>query len=148
MIDSIQLKIKTSIRRICSVLNIPRSSYNAAAQPSPTQLADQALGTLIFETFQRYRRRYGYGRIHNELTELGYCCAPSRVRRLMKEQDLRALQPKSFTPRTNDGKANKPSDNLLKNRAEPNVTHEVWAGDITHIPTNKGWHDSPIRRCP
>ena len=65
-------------------------------------------------------------------------CAPDRVRRIMTERHLRAIQPKSYTPKTSDGRADKPSDNLLLGQPYPKQSNQVWAGDITHIPTSTG----------
>lgn len=139
MIDSIRLKTGASIRRVCQVLDLPRSSYHAAANPTATRIDDQMLGDKIEVIFREHRRRYGYRRIEDELRDLGLGCCPARVRRLMKERGLRALQPKSFIPRTSDGKASRPSPNLLADQPAPSEINRVWAGDITHIPTSKGW---------
>ena len=57
----------------------------------------------------------------------------------MKRRGLRAIQPKNFVPKTSDGRADKPSPNLLKNQPMPSNPDEVWAGDITFIPCRNGW---------
>lgn len=139
MIDSIREKTGASLRRVCQVLDVARSSYHAAGKPTATRLDDQVLGDRIEGVFREHRRRYGYRRIHDELRDLGLTCCPARVRRLMKERRLHALQPKNFIPRTSDGKANRPSPNLLTAEPSPTRINQVWAGDITHIPTSKGW---------
>jgi putative transposase len=56
-----------------------------------------------------------------------------------QERHLRAIQPKSYTPKTSDGRADKPSDNLLLGQPRPEKSNQVWAGEITHIPTSTGW---------
>lgn len=139
MIDSIRQKTGASIRRVCQVLDLPRSSYHAADKPTATRLDDEVLGDRIEAVFSDHRRRYGYRRIHDELRDLGLVCCPARVRRLMKERRLRALQPKNFLPRTSDGKASCPSPNLLAQEPAPTAMNQAWAGDITYIPTSKGW---------
>jgi transposase InsO family protein len=139
MIDFIRDKTKASIRRICGVLGLPRSSYYQAAKPTTTQMEDREIGRQIEIIFHQHRRRYGYRRIHDDLQDLGIACAPSRVRRLMKERGLRAIAPKNYVPRTSDGRADKPSSNLLFERESPSCINEVWIGDITFIPTSKGW---------
>lgn len=139
MIDSIRQKTGASVRRVCQVLDFPRSSYHAAAKPTATRLSDEMLGDRIEVIFREHRRRYGYRRIGDELRDLGLTCCPARVRRLMKERGLHALQPKNFIPRTSDGKANRPSPNLLAEQPAPSEINQAWAGDITHIPTSKGW---------
>ena len=134
MIDSIRQKTGASIRRVCQVLDLPRGTYHAAAKPTATRIDDR-----IKVVFREPRRRYGYRGIEDELRDLGLVCCPTRVRRLMKERGLRALQPKNFIPRTRDGRASRPSSNLLADQPAPSAINQAWAGDITHIPTSKGW---------
>jgi len=118
---------------------VPRSSYYHAAEPTPTQLSDQEIGVGIEEIFKRHRRRYGYRRIWEDLADKGIVCAADRVRRIMKERGLRAIQPKTYVPKTSDGRADKPSPNLLLDQPLPAQPDQVWAGDITFIPTSSGW---------
>lgn len=139
MIDHIQQQTGAGIRGICLTLGLPRSSYYHAARPTDSELADEHVGALIEEIFVRHRSRYGYRRIYRELQDHGIACAPSRVRRIMKEKGLRAIQPKNFTPKTSDGKATKPAPNLLADQPLPERIDRAWAGDITFIPTATGW---------
>jgi len=57
----------------------------------------------------------------------------------MAERGLKAIQPKTYVPKTSDGRADKPSGNLILDQALPGQPDRVWAGDITHIPTSQGW---------
>jgi len=57
----------------------------------------------------------------------------------MAQRALRALQPKNFLPKTSDGRADKPSANLLSGQPLPAVPNQAWAGDITFIPVNGRW---------
>jgi putative transposase len=139
MILLIAQKTGASLRRVCAVLGLPRSSFYHAASPTKTQLADAALGALIESIFRRHRRRYGHRRLCAVLAERGLPCAPARVRRLMAQRGLRALQPKNFLPKTSDGRADKPSPNLLLGQPLPAAPNRAWAGDITFIPTSAGW---------
>ena len=62
-----------------------------------------------------------------------------RVRRLMKERGLRAIQPKTFAPTTSAGRADSPSENLVASQPFPESLNEILAGDITYIRTTTGW---------
>jgi transposase InsO family protein len=139
MISLIAQKTGGSIRRVCKVLGEARSSFYHASTPTATQLADASLGAAIETVFRRHRRRYGYRRVGDELSDQGVTCAPARVRRLMAQRALRALQPKNFLPKTSDGRADKPSANLLSGQPLPTTPNQVWAGDITFIPVNGRW---------
>lgn len=128
-----------SIRCICLCLEVPRSSYYHAATLTNTQVGDAELVGPIRTIFEHHRRRYGYRRIWKQLATDGLICAPDRVRRLMREQGLVAIQPKTYVPQTSDGRADLPSPNLLVDLPSPSRPNEIWAGDITFIPTSNGW---------
>ena len=139
MIQLVAQKTGGSIRKVCAVLGAARSSFYHAATPTATQVADLELGDLIETVFRHHRRRYGYRRLVEELSDRGVTCAPARVRRLMAQRGLRALQPKNFVPKTSDGRADKPSPNLLSGKPLPDAPNRAGAGDITFIPTSAGW---------
>lgn len=139
MIEDIRHLTGHGIRPICEVLGVPRSSYYHAAEPTPTQRSDAQLGDMIQAIFKHHRRRYGYRRIWKELADQNVICASERVRRIMRERGLCAIQPKTYVPRTSDGRADKPSPNLLLDQPLPESPDQIWAGDITFIPTATGW---------
>jgi transposase InsO family protein len=139
MIQSIAQQTGASLRKVCAVLELPRSSFYHAAAPTPRACAEVQIGDLIESIFKRHRRRYGYRRLAQALADQGVVCAPARLRRLMAQRGLRALQPKSYVPQTSDGRADKPSPNLLHQQPPPAAPDQVWAGDITYIPTAQGW---------
>jgi putative transposase len=57
----------------------------------------------------------------------------------MEVRQLRAIQPKTYVPKTSDDRADKPSANLLLDQPLPEQSNKVWAGDITYIPTTDKW---------
>ena len=129
----------SGIRQICASLQVPRSSFYHAASPTATQSEDRRIGDLIEAICQRQRRRYGDRRIGAELADAGEVCAPDRLRRLMRQRGLRASQPKTYVPKTSDGRADQPAPNRLLDQPLPAKPDHVWAGDITFIPTSAGW---------
>lgn len=139
MIQQIAEQTGGSLRKVCAVLGEARSNFYHAAAPTATQRADAATGELIEALFRRHRRRYGYRRIGEELADRGVVCAPARIRRMMAQRGLRAIQPKNFVPKTSDGRADKPSPNLLCGQPLPEAPNRAWAGDITFLPTSAGW---------
>jgi putative transposase len=139
MILEVQEKTGGSLRQICRTLQLSRSSFYCAEKLTATQTADQEIGKKVEKIFHHHQKRYGYRRIREDLQEQKVVCAPCRVRRIMRERGLHARTPKHFVPRTSDGRADKPSPNLLLDQPLPKRTNEVWAGDITFIPTASGW---------
>ena len=65
----------------------------------------------------------------------------------MQENNLKAIQPRSFVPKTTNSRHRyAKSPNLLKDRAMPEKMNEVWVGDITYIPI-KGAKSKAPERC-
>jgi transposase InsO family protein len=139
MIQAVAQKTGGSIRKVCVVLGEARSSFYDASTPTATQVADAGIGDLIEAVFRHHRRRYGYRRLAQELSDRGVTCAPARIRRIMAQRALRAIQPKTYIPKTSDGRADKPSPNLISGLPLPKAPDRAWAGDITFIPTGAGW---------
>lgn len=139
MILQLQRQTGGSVRKICDVLELPRSSFYHAAKSTSSHEQDARLGELIEEIFKRNRRRYGYRRIHQELRDHDIVCAPSKLRRILKTRGLKAIQPKNYLPKTSDGRADRPCANLLAQQPLPQKSGQAWVSDITFIPTSANW---------
>jgi putative transposase len=118
-------------------MEVHRSVYYAYLQRKqrPPAEAEQRQRRQVQECFSLHRRRYGARRIAKEL-KIGR----SRTRRLMKEQNLQALQPKSYVPRTTDSKhGGRISPNLLQdNKVEVQQKGQAIVGDITYLALKNG----------
>jgi transposase InsO family protein len=98
------------------------------------RVGESAEALKVKECFGFHRRRYGSRRIAKEL-KLGRFL----VRRLMREQGLKAIQPKSFVPRTTDSThGRRISPNLLREIGEIKEAGQVIVGDITYLPLSNG----------
>lgn len=94
---------------------------------------------LVRAVFWKHRRRYGARRIADELADLGEVCSPRRVGTILKNQGLRAIQPKSFVPKTTDSRHHLGySPNLILDVPEPIGVNQLWVGDITYVPLRDG----------
>ncbi len=127
------------VATLCHTLHVSRSGYYAWKQGcrSCRAEADRRLMPRIRSVFQEHKRRYGARRIVRELSKSGTCCGTRRVARLMREMGLKAIQPKSFRPRTTDSRHRLGySPNLLLDSPLPCGVNRVWVGDITYIPLN------------
>ncbi len=126
---------------VCNVLRVSRAGYNAwrSAAESARAARDRELLPLIRDVFWRHKRRYGARRIAVELVARGEPCGVDRVARLLKTQGLRAIQPKSFVPKTTESRHTLGySPNLLLHAPPPTRINEVWVADITYIPLRTG----------
>lgn len=105
-------------------------------ETSPREDEDRTLLPMIISIFHRHRRRYGTRRIVDELADREIYCSRRRVAKLLKIAGLKAIQPKSFKPRTTESKHSLGySPNLILDLAEPHRAKQLWVGDITYIPT-------------
>lgn len=96
---------------------------------------DQELLPVVIAIFRTHRRRYGARRIAKELRARGLSCSRERAGKLLKLAGLRAIQPKSFKPRSTESRHSLGySPNLILDREDPSSVNELWVGDITYIP--------------
>lgn len=130
-----------AVTAVCHVLAVSRSGFYVWQQEREGVRAerDGELLPLIRDIFWRHKRRYGARRIAQELCSMDERCGVARVARLLKTEGLRAIQPKSFRPRTTESRHGLGYNrNLLRGRAAPVGINEVWVGDITYIPLRGG----------
>ncbi len=132
---------KWPVQVLCQVLELSRSAYYSwlSGKSSYSNQVENPVHKAIKQTFQQHRRRYGVRRIVVELKEKGINIGPYQVRQVMQENGLKAIQPRSFVPRTTDSRHPYPiSPNLLLERPFPVAPNEVWVGDITYIAMANG----------
>ena len=118
-----------------------RTSFYAwqTAEPTVFEERDAQLAPLVRVIFKRHRRRYGARRIAEDLKEMGHHCDRRKVSNVMKTLKLKAIQPKSFVPKTTDSRHRLGySPNLLLDADAPTTINQVWVGDITYIPLTDG----------
>ncbi len=95
--------------------------------------------TAIDKIFWENSRRYGSRRVLEGLKEQGIKAGRHRVRRLMQEQDWRAIQPRSFVPKTTNSRHGLTAcSNRLIEFGKPTAPNQAWVGDITYLPLADG----------
>ena len=140
---------------LCAVLGASRSAYYGWLSGSrDANKREEEAERLVLETFLEHRRRYGVRRLVPEMREKGVEIGAYKVRLVLRKHGLRAIQPRSFVPRTTDSRHPYPiSPNLLPGLAFPTSPNQVWVGDITYVPLAGGgflylavWMDLYSRR--
>ena len=89
--------------------------------------------TDVQNVFWENRRRYGSRRVQKALQEQGIEAGRHQVRRLMQTQNWRAIQPRSFVPRTTNSRHGlQACPNLLFELGQPTRPDQAWVSDITY----------------
>ena len=129
------------VKRLCRLLEVSRSGYydhvaRRAERPPPAQDRLVVMMRAIHATCEG---AYGTRRMHRELLAAGERLGRRKVRQLMRENDIRAVQtPRK--PRTTDSKHDLGfAPNLLEQDFATEAPDRVWVTDITYVCTATGW---------
>ncbi len=130
------------ITDLCAALDVSRAGFYSWRQrdPSERERADTVLGAEIDVLFLRHRRTYGRPRLHRALRRAGRACGRHRVARLMRGRGIAGRVRGRRRPGTTDSDHEQPvAPNRLGQREAPvERPNEVWAADITYVPTDEG----------
>lgn len=119
-------------------MQVSKSAYYAYASGLSYQLNERELNyhLAVKRIFDFHKRRYGSLRIQADLRDEGIYLGLYKIRSIMRAQDLRAIQPKRFVPKTTQSHPHlRRSPNLLLLEGNlPKGPNEVYVGDITYLP--------------
>ena len=87
---------KLSIERMCQLASVSRAGFYRSLQEQEPSEEDMEVRSTIQKIFAEHKRRYGYRRVSAELRRRGMLVNHKRVARLMREDNLLAVQPKAF----------------------------------------------------
>ena len=129
------------VKSLCEILGVSRSAYYAYVNSESYVLKEQKaeLGDSVKRIFGVHKRRYGWRRIQGDLADEGIKAGRYQIRSRMREQNLVAIQPRSFVPKTTQSPAHlRRSPNLLLEENNlPTAPGEVIVGDITYLPNKE-----------
>jgi putative transposase len=140
------LETDFKVETLCLVLQVSRSGYYRYRKGESYQASEskQKQAEEVKRVFGEHKGRYGSRRILAELKDLPLHVGRQRVRILMQEASLKAIQPKSFVPKTTDSSHGKRAcANLLLDEQKkfiglPTAPDRIWVSDITYIPLASG----------
>ena len=131
------------IADLCAAFDVSRAGFYCWRQrePSRRDQADAALGEQIGTLFARSRRTHGSPRLHRALRRAGQACGRHRVARLMRRAGLAGRVRGRRRAFTTDSDHEQPiaPNRLGQRECVPERPNEVWAADITYVPTGEGW---------
>jgi putative transposase len=127
-------------REVFRLLKVDRSSFYRWQQGQLRHESETGLERQIGEVFWRHGPKYGSRRIYFELRDEGICVGRHKIRRVMRAKGLKAIQPRSFVPRTTNSRHSLVySPNLLlEMKLPPDAPLSVIVGDITFVPLRCG----------
>jgi putative transposase len=121
-----------SIERMCQLAQVSRASFYRSLQERLPVQEEMEARSLIQQIVLEHRRRYGYRRVTAELRRRGLLVNHKRVSRLMREDNLLAVQPRAFVV-TTDSRHEFEVHLNLASRMKLTGINQLWVADITYI---------------
>ena len=125
------------IRLLCKILGVSKSSYYDYVSGKTYTYSSSKVDVVveIKSIFKEHKKRYGSRRIQAVLLDKGYKVGLRQIRSIMKREGLKALQSKSFVPKTTQSHPHlrRNSNLLLEEGNLPERPYEVVVGDITYL---------------
>jgi putative transposase len=121
-----------SVERMCQFAQVSRAGFYRSLQERTPVEEDMDLRSSIQQIVMEHRRRYGYRRVSAELRRRGMLANHKRVTRIMKEDNLLAVQPRQFVVTTKSDHELEVYLNLAR-RMKLTGIDQLWVADITYI---------------
>jgi putative transposase len=121
-----------SIERMCQLAQVSRAGFYRSLQERLPVEEEMEVRSTIQQIVLEHRRRYGYRRVTAELRRRGLPVNHKRVARLMREDNLLAIQPRAFVV-TTDSKHEFEVYLNLASQLKLTGINQLWVADITYI---------------
>ncbi len=123
------------------MMGVSRSGYYAQLKRPLSSRAesDRALSADITQAHAVNRQAYGTVRIWRYLNQAGVACGKHRVRRLRKALSLEVKRVRRFRTSSQSRHRETIVANVLNQGFTVERPNRVWAGDITFLPTARGF---------
>src|ERR1700704_3431457 len=125
-----------SIERMCRRAGVSRAGFYRSLQERAPVEEDMEVRSVIQQIAVEHRRRYGYRRISAELRRRGMLVNHKRVLRIIREDNLLAVQPRAFVVTTDSDHELEVYLNLA-GRSKLTGINQLWVADITYIRLKK-----------
>lgn len=131
------------VRVLCAVLQVSPSGYYAwrARKPSARAGEDARLREQILTLHRASAGTYGSPRLYQTLRQAPHreTCGRHHVARLMREAGVVGRPPRRFRVTTVADPRLPVAANHLDRQFRPPALNQVWASDLTYLPTGEGW---------
>ena len=121
-----------TIERMCMLGRVSRAGFYRWLMAEAPGEEEMEVRAAIHEVVVEHRGRYGYRRVSRELRRRGLVVNHKRVARLMREDNLLAIQPRAWVQTTDSDHELKVYLNLAV-RMQLTGINQLWVADITYI---------------
>jgi len=126
------LQGKLSVERMCQLAQVSRAGFYRSLQQQQPLREEMEVRSAMQQIVLQHRRRYGYRRVTAELRRQGLLVNHKRVARLMREDNLLAVQRRAFVVTTDSQHELQVYLNLAS-RLQLTGINQLWVADITYI---------------
>ena len=126
------LQGRLSAEHMCQLVMVSRRGFYRSLRQREPREEETEVRSLIQQIALEHRRRYGYRRITAELQRRGVQIGRKKVARMMRDDNLLAIQPKRFVVTTNSKHKLEVYLNLAS-RMKVTGINQLWVADITYV---------------
>ena len=136
-----QHRSEFSVKSLCRVLEVSRSTYYAfkQAKPSLRSQEDLAMRAAIVRINAEHRWAPGAVKMWRLLNAEGIKCGKHRVIRLRRLEGIQTTRSKRFRVMQAMERIQDPAPDLVQRGFQVDVPNKIWVGDITSLRTKEGW---------
>jgi transposase InsO family protein len=120
-----------TIERMCALARVSRAGFYRWLTAEAPAEEEMEVRAAIHAVALEHRSRYGYRRVGRELRRRGLVVNHKRVARLMREDNLLAIQPRAWVQTTDSDHELKVYLNLAA-RMQLTGINQLWVADITY----------------
>jgi putative transposase len=125
-----------SIERLCQLAGVSRAGFYRSLHERAPAEEEMETRAVLQEIAIAHRRRYGYRRITAELRRRGMLVNHKRVVRLLRSDNLLAVQPRTFVVTTHSPHRWEAHLNLAQRMTLTGID-QLWVADITSLRLQK-----------
>lgn len=129
------------VLRLCQILSVSRSGYyDWLDRPeSKKSIRHRHLTVEIKRIHEQSNQNYGVVKCWKELRRKGFVLGRDQVAKLRRQSGIYSKRRRRFVITTKSKQGHEAAPNLLNREFSVTLPNRAWVGDVTFIPTRKGW---------